>query len=65
MVLREIMRVPLGVFDQYRALCFTQPRAMNYFMMNCGFVAVLFLGKGFEKIALKGGEQAAYEAKRR
>lgn len=65
MVLREIMRLPLGVFDQYRALAFKQARTMNFVMMYTGIVAVLFFGKGFEKIAVAGGEQAAYESRRR
>jgi hypothetical protein len=65
MVLREIVRVPLGVFDQYRALAFKQARTMNFVMMYTGFVAVLFFGKGFEKIAVTGGEQTTYESNRR
>jgi hypothetical protein len=55
MVLREIFRVPMGVFDEYRALCFKQPRMMNFWMMNCIMLSLLYFGKGFEKISLSGG----------
>lgn len=66
MVLRDIMRVPLGVFDQYRAFAFKQPRTMNFIMMYTGFVAVLFFGKGFEKIGANwGSQQGRYESNRR
>ena len=65
MVLREIARVPMSVFDEYRALCFKQPRAMNFWMMNMGFIAVLFLGKGVEKLAIKGSAADKYETARR
>jgi hypothetical protein len=41
------------VFDEYRALCFKYPRAMNFYMMYFGIVWAMFLGKGFEKIAMK------------
>jgi hypothetical protein len=62
MVLREIFRVPMGVFDEYRALCFKQPRTMNFWMMNCIMLSLLYFGKGFEKISLSGGPQAVYES---
>lgn len=66
MVLREIMRVPMGAFDEYRALCFRQPRAMNFYMMYMTMFALLFIGKGVEKFALyTTGHQAAYEQGRR
>ena len=65
MVLRAIMRVPMGVFDEYRALCFKQPRMMNFWMMNCIMVAILFFGKGVEKLSVGGGHAGAYEAQRR
>ena len=66
MVLREICRVPMGVFDEYRALCFKQPRAMNFWMMYTGLFAVLFFGKGIEKLSIRStGHQSAYESARR
>ena len=65
MVLREIMRVPMGVFDEYRALCFKQPRWMNFYMMNMAMLAFLFLGKGVEKLCLAGGPKSTYETSRR
>ena len=65
MVLREIFRVPMGVFDEYRALCFKQPRAMNFWMMNVGVIALLFFGKGIEKMAVGSNHQAGYETARR
>lgn len=65
MVLREIVRVPLGAFDHYRAFAFKQPRAMNFIMMYTGFVFVLFAGKGFEKLGANQGTKAAYEYRRR
>jgi len=65
MVLREIFRVPMGVFDEYRALCFKQPRMMNFWMMNCIMLSLLYFGKGFEKISLSGGPQAVYESSRK
>ena len=52
MVLRSIFRVPMGVFDEYRGLCFKYPRAMNFYMMyGCMFI-FLFLGKGYEKLVV-------------
>ena len=65
MVLREICRVPMGAFDEWRALCFKQPRVMNYVMMNMALVFILFAGKGVEKMCINTGHQAAYESKRR
>ena len=65
MVVREIFRVPMGIFDSYRALCFTTPRAMNFYMMTVGWVAMLFFGKGMEKIAIRGSEHTRYEGYRR
>lgn len=66
MVVRQIFRVPMSVFDEYRALCFKQPRMMNFFMMNMCVVFFLFMGKGIEKISLYStGHQATYETGRR
>ena len=64
MVLRQVFRAPMGIFDEYRALCFKSPRAMNYYMMNMGLVAVLFFGKGIERLAMYG-ESTKYESARR
>ncbi len=65
MVLREIVRVPMGIFDEYRALAFKQPRLMNFWMMNCIILSVLFFGKGVEKLSVGTGHASAYEANRR
>ncbi len=65
MVLREIVRVPLGMWDEYRALCFKQPRAMNFWMMNAFLITILFLGKGVEKLSITSNHASAYEASRR
>ena len=65
MVLREIFRGPMGVFDTYRALCFTKARTMNFYMMNCGLVAALFFGKGIEKVSILGNHKTGYETSRR
>jgi hypothetical protein len=64
MVLRQILRVPMGVFDEYRALCFKSPRMMNFFMMYAGMVALLYLGRGMEKLCMSG-EATRYEQARR
>jgi hypothetical protein len=64
MVLRQIFRVPMGVFDEYRALCFKSPRMMNFFMMYTGMLALLFFGRGMEKIC-GAGEASKYESARR
>ena len=56
----------MGVFDEYRALCFKYPRAMNYLMMNLGLFSVLYFGKGIEKMNVNhSGNQRAYESSRR
>ena len=60
MVLRQIFRAPMGVFDEYRALCFKSPRMMNFFMMYTGMIALLYLGRGMEKLCMSG-EATAYE----
>ena len=66
MVLREICRVPMSIFDEYRGLCFKQPRIMNFYMMYMGLFAILFLGKGIEKLSLYStGHQSTYESNRR
>lgn len=64
MVLRNIVRVPMGLFDEYRSLCFKYPRMMNFYMMNMGLIFILFVGKGVEKLSMRG-PQNDYEAKRR
>ena len=64
MVLRQILRVPMGMFDEYRALCFKSPRLMNFLMMYTGLVALLFFGKGIEKLCVQG-EASRYEQARR
>ena len=64
MVLRNIFRVPMGIFDEYRALGFKQPRMMNFYLMYFGLFWILFLGKGVEKLSMRG-EQNDYETKRR
>ena len=65
MVLREIFRVPMGAFDEYRALCFKQPRAMNFLMMNMILISFIFFGKGLEKLSVAGNQAQAYESSRR
>jgi hypothetical protein len=37
---------------------------MNFYMMNCGLVAIMFLGKGVEKLSAST-EAASYEQARR
>ena len=64
MVMREIMRVPMGMFDVYRSLCFKQARLMNFWMMNLALMSFLFLGKGVEKMSVAGGPLAVYESAR-
>ena len=64
MVLRSIFRVPMGVFDEYRALAFKYPRAFNFWYLYCMCAAVMFLGKGFEKLAVQS-DQTNYEWRRR
>ena len=54
MVLRQILRVPLGIFDEYSALCFKSPRMMNFFMMYAGILAMLYFGKGIERLFMAG-----------
>ncbi|CDW85797.1 UNKNOWN [Stylonychia lemnae] len=51
---RKIVRTPMSVFDQYRSLCFTSPRLMNFYMLYASFFFALFLGKGYEKIVFQG-----------
>jgi len=65
MVARQIFRVPMSIFDQYRGLCLTSPRLMNFYMMNMIWISFLFLGKGVEKLALYSGENFRYESFRR
>ena len=65
MGLRSAFRVPMGIFDEYRSLYFRYPRAMNFWMMYSGTILILFLGKGAEKITLKGGKKDEYEHSRR
>ena len=55
----------MGIFDQYRGLCFSSPRLMNFYMMNMVWISMLFFGKGMEKIALTGGDNIRYESFRR
>ena len=64
MVLRQIVRVPLGVFDEYRALCTKSPRMMNFFMMYTGMLAMLYFGRGIERLCM-AGEATRYEETRR
>lgn len=54
MALRSLVRAPMGIFDEYRKLAFKKPRAMNAYMMYMGFFAVLFVGKGVEKLNMRG-----------
>ena len=54
MVLGSIARVPLGMFDKYRQLAFKHPRTMNFYMMYMGLVGVLLVGKGVEKLCMRG-----------
>ena len=54
MVIKGILRVPASMFDEYRALCFKYPKAMNFYMLYLGMIAVLVLGKGVEKITMQG-----------
>ena len=65
MVVREIFRVPMSIFDKYRGLCLTSPRLMNFYMMNMIWMSFLFFGKGVEKLALNSGENTRYESFRR
>lgn len=64
MLLRGVLRVPMGVFDEYRALCFKHPKFMNFYLLYVGTFFVLFLGKGVEKLTMRG-EANTYEFKRR
>lgn len=64
MVLRSICRIPMGVFDEYRALSFKYPRVMNFYMLYAASFFVLFIGKGYEKLTFRSHEDS-YEAKRR
>lgn len=64
MVLRSIFRVPMGVFDEYRALFFKYPRVMNFNYMYGIMFFFLFVGKGYEKIIARG-KQNSYELNRR
>ena len=64
MVLRQILRAPLGIFDEYRALCFKSPRLMNFYMMYGGLLAILYFGKGMERLCMYG-EATRYESERR
>ena len=64
MVVRSFFRVPMGVFDEYRNLSFKYPRAMNFFMTYSIIVAIMYFGKGFEKMAMQG-EQSSHEWNRR
>ncbi len=64
MSLRQIFRAPMGIFDEYRALCFKSPRAMNFYMMNVGFIAILFFGKGMERLSMASAA-TKYEQGRR
>lgn len=64
MVLRSIFRVPMGVFDEYRAFYFKHPRTMNFYMLYACFFFAMFAGKGFEKMNMKGAA-ASYERNRR
>ena len=57
--------MPMGIFDEFRALGFRQPRAMDYWMMNCCLLAFLFFGKGIEKLSVGTGHATAYEAARK
>jgi hypothetical protein len=54
MVLKGVLRVPASMFDEYRALCFKYPKAMNFYMLYIGMFAVLFAGKGIEKMTMRG-----------
>lgn len=66
MVLREIARVPMSVFDEYRAFGFKKPRLHNFYMMYMGFIAVMVFGKGMEKIAARDAKDARnWETQRR
>ena len=64
MVLRSIARVPMSLFDEYRALTFRYPKMMNFYMMYMCFFVVLYAGKGIEKLSMRG-EQTSYEMRRR
>ena len=65
MVVRQIFRMPMSLFDKYRGLCLTSPRLMNFFMMNIVWISFLYFGKGMEKLALYSGENARYERSRK
>ena len=54
----------MGAFDEYSALRFKYPRAMNFWMMNVGMFAIMFFGKGIEKLSMQG-HQTTYETARR
>jgi hypothetical protein len=64
MSLRALFRRPMGIFDEYRALCFTHPKAMNFYMMYIGVFFIMFYGKGCEKMVMHG-RQTNYEFARR
>jgi hypothetical protein len=64
MVLRSIFRAPMGVFDTLSAYRFSYPRAMNFFMMYGCIFFTLFLGKGYEKMTMRG-KQGEWENARR
>ena len=62
--LRAVLRKPMGIWDEYRALCFKKPREMNFYMMWGCLFFIYVLGRGTEKITMHG-EQNNYELKRR
>lgn len=63
-MLKSVVRVPASIFDEYRALCFKYPKAMNFYMISLTFFFFMILNKGAEKISMRG-EANSYEFKRR
>ena len=54
MVLRELFRAPLGVFDVISNYRFTYPRTFNFYYMYSSLAFILLFGKGYEKMAMSG-----------
>ena len=51
--LRQIFRVPMGIFDVYAGLPKRFPQVMNYYVFMGAIFFVMVAGAGAEKITLK------------
>ena len=54
MVIRNIIRAPLGIFDKYFAMNHLHPKWMNFYMLYMSMFLVLFLGRGVENLYMRG-----------